>query len=212
MKRLPLITLFCLVALGLNVFSQNQETGGTGGLYGQRIVVETGTNNTLTLADKLHHGLISPQENAEELAHWLAQMSDRKFEIETAATHNPASAIYLLRTDSALVAATDKERLKGKGLEAFILRGDSSKLQIIANDMRGLTYGVYFYLEQLGVRWLMAGANWTVVPARTGITLAIDRLVEPAFFSRVIGPSGGFYSYELGRSYTGFPADKTKAW
>ena len=181
-------------------------------LYNRRIVVEASDNDKLTFADRLRLGLISPQESADELAYWLEQMTGKKFEVSAPSVNNPVGAIYLLRTDSALVATADKERLKDKGLDAFIIRGDANKLQIIANDMRGLMYGVYSYLEQLGVRWLMCGANWTVVPTRGDITLAVDRLVAPAFFSRDIVPSGWFYSHELGRAYTGFPADKAKAW
>ena len=104
---------------------------GQSGLYGGRIVVETSPADKVTLGDKWHGLLLSPQETAEELAHWLEAMSGKKFEVLAAAADNRTSAIYLLRGDSSLVAAADRERLKNKGPEAFIIRGDSSRLQMI---------------------------------------------------------------------------------
>ena len=199
-----LLAAFASVAFG------GGDERGRGRLYGRRIVVEISARDKATFAHGLYGSVLSPKEIAGELARWLEQMSGREFEIEAASTStdNLVGAICLLRADSALVAAGDRDRLKDKGLEAFIIRGDASRLQIIANDPRGLSHGVYFYLEQLGVRWLLAGANWTIVPARSDITLAIDRLVQPAFFSRGYFGTGGFYSWVFGRRYTGSAASR----
>ena len=204
--------LFVAASLWITFFAAAASTGGQkpgdGGLYGRRIIVETGARDTVTPADRLYAGLSPPKETAEELSRWLRQITGRTFTVDTPSTDNRAGALYLLRTDSALVAAADRERLRDKGLEAFIIRGDASRLQIIANDLRGLSHGAYFYLEQLGVRWLLSGVNWTVVPKRSDVTLTISRLVEPAFFSRTYGGSGGFYSWVVGRGYTGSAASR----
>ncbi len=159
MPRMFQAASLVLAVLAAVALGDESETGRRG-LYGRRIVVETGPADKVTLGDKLHGGLLSPHETAEELAHWLEAMSGKKFEVQAAAADIRTSAIYLLRGDSSLVAASDRERLKDQGPEAFIIRGDSSRLQVIANqDIRGLIHGAYFYLERLGVRWLMAGAN-----------------------------------------------------
>lgn len=177
-------------------------------LYGRRIVVETSAKENLTFANRLHGGIISPKETADEMAYWLERMTGEKFTVSTTLPENPGPAIYLLRVDSAMVDAADRERLRDKGLEAFILRGDAGSFRIIANDLRGLTHGAYTWLELLGVRWLMAGANWTVAPKRNDITLTVDRLVTPSFFSRGYFGSGGCYSWAYGRRYTGSPTDR----
>ncbi len=211
-----MIRIVWIAAIVLSVFASVAFGGGdeTGKdrLYGRRIVVETGERDKATFAGELYGSVPSPKQTAGELPRWLEQMSGRKFEIDAASTStdNRVSAIYLLRADSKLVAAADRNRLKDNGLDAFIIRGDVSRLQIIANDVRGLSNGVYSYLEHLGVRWLLAGANWTVVPKRSDITLTIDRLVEPAFFSRGYFGTGGFYSWVFGCRYTGSAASREK--
>ena len=207
MRRSFVASPFWITLFAAAVSAAGQKAGD-GGRYGRRIIVETGTRDTVTATDTLYAGLLSPKETAEELSRWLAQITGGTFTVDTPSTDNRGGAIYLLRADSALVAAADRERLRDKGLEAFNIRGDASRLQIIANDLRGLSHGTCFYLEQLGVRWLLAGANWTVVPKRSDITLTIDRLVEPAFFSRTYGGSGGFYSWVVGRRYTGSAASR----
>jgi hypothetical protein len=211
MKRLPSIAWLALAAFAPLAFGGVDEAG-KGRLYARRIVVETDVADKSTVAGDSYGSVLSPKQAAEELARWLEEMSGRKFNIETASTStdNRASTIYLLRADSTLVAAADRDRLKNQGLEAFIIRGDVSRIQIIATDARGLSHGVCFYLEQLGVRWLLAGANWTLVPKRSDITLTIERLVEPAFFSRGYFGTGGFYCCVFGRRYTGSAASREK--
>ena len=53
------------------------------------------------------------------------------------------------------------------------------------------------------MRWLLPGKTWTDVPKRSDVTLKVDRLVAPAFKVRSYAGTGGFYSYEWGRSYEG---------
>ena len=209
MKRLSIIVvvLICTTAaVAAGAARQDADTG----LYGRRIVLDAGAVPKVTFADRLHGCIVSPGETADELAGWLDRICGKKFDIETAPSGTSTAAIFLSLADSMRVTAADRDRLRDKGLEAFIIRGDASQLQIIANDLRGLTHGAYFYLEQLGVRWLMAGANWTVTPARRDITLTVDRLVEPAFFARGYSGTGGFYSWYFGRRYTGSEATRKK--
>ena len=195
MKRLSWIASFALVTLGA-VGCRTCPEAAKNGLYGQQIIIET---NAAAMV----------KESSRELARWLGQMTGAEFTVTNPVPGNLTGAIYVLSTNSPLVASADLARLKGQGLEAFVIRGDSSQLQIIANDGRGLSHGVYFYLEQLGMRWLLSGSNWTIVPTRGHVTLAINRLVAPAFFARGYAGTGGFYSNLLGRQYTG-SADRKK--
>src|SRR4029079_15512021 len=82
-------------------------------------------------------------------------------------------------------------QLKGLGNEPFVIAGDKDRLRIVANGEAGLCHGIYFYLEQLGVRWLIPSEAWTIVPPRDDITLSIDRVVRPAFALRAFFGTGG---------------------
>ena len=219
MKHISLTTMLVFVGfISLVVCNGNQDTGnsslgnqpgvsetnaGHSPLYGQQIII--GTNGVAPGS----YPMLQLQQSFSDLARFLGQITGAQFGITNAVSTNLTGAIYLLCTNSSLVAATDCARLQGQGLEAFVIRGNASQLQIIANDVRGLSHGVCFYLEQLGVRWLLSGDNWTIVPTRHNVTLAIDRLVKPAFWARVYSGTGGFYSNLLGRQYTG-SADRKK--
>jgi hypothetical protein len=113
------------------------------------------------------------------------------------------SGIFLHLSSSARAPQDAVRSLKGNGTAAFFIRGDETRLEIVANDESGLANGVYFYLESLGVRWLLPGDNWTVVPKRDDVALKIDRLVGPAFAGRDFSGSGGFFSWRWGRRYGG---------
>lgn len=146
-------------------------------LYGQRIVVGGDGGASLT-------------NSANELSHWLERSTGAKFEVVTAATN---SAIFLLRTNSALLAATDLARLEEKGREAFVIRSEGGeKLWIVGNSDMALRHGVYFYLDQLGCRWFLPNDHWTIIPSRKSIGLEIDRVEAPAFRLRNFFGTGGF--------------------
>ncbi len=179
--------------------AQTAPAPAGGGLYGQRIVYEVREREKTTRTDKYYSCIVAPRDTAAELAGWLGRITGKPFEVSGTSNGSPTRAIYLLPVDSPLVAQSDRARLQDKGLEAFLIRGDADKLQIVANDLRGLTHGAYTYLEWLGVRWLMAGANWTVVPSRADITLKVERVMEPAFFTRTYYGTGGYASYVTGR-------------
>ena len=171
-------------------YSFGKTNAETDTLYGRQIVIEVDAGTMV-------------QEASADLSHYLGQITGQPFTVANALADGKANAIYLLSAKSPLVSAADRAQLADKGLEAFVIRGTASQLFIIANDMRGLSHGVYSYLEQLGVRWLLPGANWTVVPTRQDITLKIDRLEVPAFWTRTWWATGGDYSNLMGHQYTG---------
>ena len=90
------------------------------------------------------------------------------------------SGIALLRTDLQEAQPAEVQALAGKGPEAFSIRSsDPRSLRIVANSDAGLIQGLYFYLRELGCRWLLPGRAWTIIPSRDDIGLRIDRVVVP---------------------------------
>lgn len=172
------IRLVLLVVLAITGLSSCRITGPDADtLYGQRIVIDADGGASLT-------------NSAKELSHWLEQSTSAKFEVTTVTTNR---AIFLFRTNSALVASADLARLKEKGREAFVIRSEGAeKLWIVGNSDTAVRHGVYFYLEQLDCRWFLPNDRWTIIPARKSVGLKIDRVVSPAFRARNFFGTGGF--------------------
>lgn len=116
-------------------------------------------------------------------------MCGKEFRLDTKL---PTEGIILTLASPEAPAELVKQ-LKGLGREPFVISSDGkNQLWIVANGEAGLCHGIYFYLEQLGVRWLMPSEQWTIVPKKDDVTLKVDRLVRPAFASRMFFGSGGF--------------------
>ena len=118
------------------------------GEYGRKIVLAppaSATSDTLSPA-------------VADLKYYLGKMTGVDYKIGASPS---ASAIILELAASQIAPRYEAERLKGKGIDPFLIFGDNSQLEIIANDERGLVNGIYFYLESLGVRWLLPNENWT---------------------------------------------------
>ncbi len=137
-----------------------------------------------------------------DLQKYLQLMTGESFSLTVATAPpvvSPAIHLSLLSSAGANPPASVVSRLQGHGLEAFVLVGNPTKLYIFANDERGLAHGIYAYLEFLGVRWLLPGDKWTVVPSRADITMSVDRLYRPAFdLNRTYSGTGGFFSILFG--------------
>lgn len=168
--------------------SASRPSDGSG--YGRTIVISEPTSATSRM--------LSPA--IADLERYLTIMTGVGYRIGTASSK---SAITLMLSASPSAPHDAVKRLDGKGIDSFLIRGDDSRLEIIANDERGLVNGIYFYLESLGVRWLLPGEKWTSVRTRSKITLIIDRLVEPAYKAREYAGTGGFHSWRWGRRYSG---------
>ena len=134
-----------------------------------------------------------------DLKNYLNQMTGQEF----TQGNNPSSGIVLLLSGSSGAPSEAAKALKGKVPGTFFIHADTNRLLIAANEQTGLSNGVYFYLELLGVRWLLPGDNWTIVPQKSNITLSMNLLVEPAFKLRHFSATGGFFANIWGRSYAG---------
>jgi hypothetical protein len=189
----PTLLLACGLLLPLCAGIARAADPAGGGLYGQRIVTDTEPKDSATYAEKLHAGKVSVKEVAEELAHWLGKGTGKAFEVSNAPAEVPASAIFLLGTNSTRAAAADVARLKDKGKEAFVVRSEGdSRLWIVGNSRMAIQHGVYFFLEQLGCRWFFPNDHWTIIPSLKSIALKIDRVEAPAYRGRDMGGTGGF--------------------
>ncbi|MBI5003548.1 DUF4838 domain-containing protein, partial [Candidatus Kaiserbacteria bacterium] len=124
-----------------------------------------------------------------DLQKYLKQMTGSDYTIGQY-TNGPGIQLFLANSPNAPADAV--AQLNGKGYEAFVIRGVADlRLMIIANNERGLSNGIYYYLEQLGVRWLMQGDNWTIVPNKSNVMISINKLVEPSFsLARRMSPTG----------------------
>ena len=142
--------------------------------YGQKIVVPA---NAASL-----------QTAAQDAAQTLKKMTGRDFAVAQAA----ASGIRLSLQGSPDAPPDAAKLLAGKSREAFLIRSDEKTLHISAATPSGLSHGLYFYLEQLGVRFLFPNDNWTIIPKREDIQIKIDRVVAPDFRSRDFFGTGGF--------------------
>jgi hypothetical protein len=156
-------------------------TANDADLYGRRIVLPTDAGSDL-------------KASAADVADVLGRMTGAEFKTATEGAHG----IVLLRSASPLAPADAVAKLKDKGREPFLIRSnDGSTLSIIANGDEGLRHGMYFYLEQLGVRWLAPGVNWEIVPRRQSVRLKLDTMMSPAFRNRAFFGTGGFAQGKL---------------
>ncbi len=165
----------CAVMAAVVVGAAGAEPAGPG--YGGVVYAPTAA------ADELAAGVA-------DLVSSLARMTGRPFDIQTNAL--PEQGILLLRADLPGAPADAVRALKGKGREPFVIRSEGERLFIVANANAGLAQGIYFYLQELGCRWLMPGENWTVIPARPDVRITVDRVMTPAFRLRAFFGTGGF--------------------
>ena len=168
-------------------------------MYGKRVVIAGQLATSKFLAPAV-----------ADLQHYLGAMTGSAFEVAPDSDTAGAGRIHLMLTNAPDTPEAARRALAKKGLEPFVICGGRDHLLIVANDEYGISHGIYYYLEQLGVRWLLPMDNWTVVPKRTDISLSIGRLVEPAYKARLFFGTGGYFSWRWGRRYTG-SADREAA-
>ncbi|MEK7068886.1 MAG: FN3 associated domain-containing protein, partial [Patescibacteria group bacterium] len=174
------------------------DTASLAGLYGTRIAVsepvdECKFNKTGDLCNILRSAVEDTQIH-------LKKITGIDFPVQYSVSDVPGIQ-FILASSSVAAPPRSLARLAGKGFEAFVIDGNANRLKIVANNARGLAHGTYDYLEQLGVRWLSVGKNWTIVPNRSSITIAMNEVKKPDFdFNRTYSGSGHFSIY-IGTQY-----------
>ncbi|NLF30580.1 MAG: DUF4838 domain-containing protein [Planctomycetes bacterium] len=109
----------------------------------------------------------SEQWAVTELVDHLKQMTGVELPVRDAAAPLPAKAIVIGGSPAAALGVTiDAD---GLGDDGFIIRTVGDRLVIAGGPRRGTLYGVYTFLESLGVRWW--APNETTVPTRPTVTV-----------------------------------------
>jgi hypothetical protein len=145
-------------------------------LYGSHIAVPADAGKDL-------------QASVTDVAGVLQKMTGQTFSVNNEYSD---AGILLLKSDAPQASAADRKWLAGKGNEPFVIRSDDGEnLTVIANDDKGLIHGLYFYLDQLGIRFYFPNDNWTITPHRQDITLKVNREMAPDFEIRDFFGTGG---------------------
>lgn len=160
-----------------------------GANYGQQIIAPTEPDEHLSRA---------LEDLAETLEQMLGEATARlEGEEATDALSDEAPAIIVAQADEPHVPEALRERVADGGRETYALvseegREQGARLWIVANHTKGLSHGIYDYLERLGVRWYFPSPNWRIVPERDDVTVDVDEVFEPAFITRDFFGTGGF--------------------
>jgi hypothetical protein len=125
-----------------------------------------------------------------DLSFYLQQITGKAFPVRPAATEN-ADGIHLVIGEHPSLTASQRNSLRGSSIESFVLAATSNRLLIVANHPLGLSHGIYTYLDQLGVRWFLPGAEWTQVPSLSDIRVRQSGLVTPSTRLRNFSGTGG---------------------
>ena len=162
----------------------------------------------------------SPAEKfaAQELKAHLQKMTGRDFKIirwgggepsrMPAGTTKP-QGVYIAIGHSELTASID---ISGLGKEQYLIDVTPQRLIIVGGPdrLRGVLYGVYDVLEQLGVRWYRPEPWGEHVPREDSLTLPSGRtLAEPPDYEYRSTLGGGFQRY---RQPTVEQSDQASLW
>jgi hypothetical protein len=115
---------------------------------------------------------------AEELAHYLGEMSGARFEVKgLGLTHAGARILVGREAASTLINASE---LASLGNEGYIVRVRGTELAIAGAKPRGTLYGVYSFLEdELGCRWLTPDVEKIPKNATLAVPAGDKRFVPP---------------------------------
>jgi Domain of unknown function (DUF4838) len=130
-----------------------------------------------------YYNYFDPETLAGDMAGLLQQATGKK--TVTAAYDGKASAgIFLLLDSTAKYSANEA---------AVVTCNGSSSLRITARYGTGLSYGVYTYLDRLGFKFYLPGAEWTIVPKLSTVYLKpiSNEEWKPWFKHRYCAMSGG---------------------
>ncbi len=147
--------------------------------YGRRIIVPAHTDQRLDAA-------------VDDLSEALGRITGHDFAVSDT-WEDDGAAIVLTHAEHDAVPSDLGERLGAKDRETFLVYSDAPEhLWIVANHYKGLSHGIYYYLELLGCRWYYPNTNWEFFPELDDVTVEVDVLREPDFITRSFFGTGGF--------------------
>jgi len=121
---------------------------------------------------------------AEDLVRIVKKMSGARLPLLSEASRTRAPARIRLGSSQASLLGVS---LDGVGPEGYRLGRVGNDLVIAGVTDEGTAHGIYSVLqESLGVKWLMPGDLWEMVPRRRSVYIKThDRAVNPSFLYRV---------------------------
>lgn len=122
------------------------------------------------------HASPAERHGAEELKHYLKEISSANFPILLENEYEKGPAILIGRSKLSESALTDEE-WKSLGQEGFQLCAVDGNLIIAGSPVRGALYGVYGFLEKyLGCRWFTKKVQ--LIPKKSQILLRMEKTRE----------------------------------
>jgi Domain of unknown function (DUF4838) len=130
-----------------------------------------------------YYNYFDPETLANDMADLLQQATGKKI-ITTAYDGKATTGIFLLLDSTGKYSANEA---------AIVDCNGSSTLRITARYATGLSYGMYTYLDRLGFKFYLPGAEWTIVPKLSSVYLKPISKAEwkPWFRQRFCSMSGG---------------------
>lgn len=126
---------------------------------------------------------------ASEIQKYVAKVTGARIPVKYLENSSLRNRILIVKNHNSLPPGVNISKLKEEG---FIIKRVNADLIITGKDMRGVSYGIYTFLEKfVGIRWLWPGETGEVIPKlkRLEIKGDIDIREEPDYFMRFI-PSG----------------------
>lgn len=118
---------------------------------------------------------------AEDLRHYLGRMTGREISMgPNAVEGSPAIFLGAVPANANLKAVVKKKEL---GRDGFVIDVSADQVRILGGSKFGTSYGVYDFLERVGVRWLFPGELGEVVPRKEFITVPLGQTVDQPVFS-----------------------------
>jgi len=133
---------------------------------------------------------------AADLKKYLDKISGANFQIETGAGE---SGIVLVNKSEFPVPALDEalEVVNGfDGKEAYAIRTREKRVLLLGATDRGTSHAAYRFLEELGCRWFFPNStgSWEVIPSTPDLAFDQEITDRPAFLSRSIWYSWGYFN------------------
>ncbi len=163
-------TIFSFLFLWLISISVSAHPTGGSRLYGQTIYLSN-TDDAATL------------RAVKDLQDYLGGSTGKTFRTETF-NGQKNEGIYLLLNETASVPSSLRQKLQNGTIEDFVLSGDDKQLQVLATHPKGITLGIYTYLDKLGFKWYFPGDEWMYLPSLNSITLPVQQFFTPSFHLR----------------------------
>ncbi len=125
----------------------------------------------------------------DDLAAYLQRIAGQPFQQQLELAD---ACIVVAGVEELTIPEPVARQLAGKGRQAFVVQREGDRLWIVGNTVTAAGYGVYAYLEHLGVRFLLPTDAWTIVPAREDLDPRQTLCDEPTFDIRGFFATGGF--------------------